>query len=478
VAIDGNGGDGLLHTTVMSGWPEATRLLLRRGADPSRPGGLRQTPLHRAVMRGEPELVEMLLEAGAELDSEDHRGRTPADWCVLKGRSALLEILTGRGARPSRVTSARPAGKASRRESRRVPTGDDALGRHLDAAGLPLDDGPAPVARTGVSAAADPARTPILETGIKIVDLFAPFPRGGHVGVRGGPGMGGLLLIEQISRNVVAEHGGRVVYAGYERGAPAREHLEWRSFVADGKLLSESSVHLLAAAGDHGRYRQTVESAVTVADRWRQDGHEVLLVVESLLTRADGVLPCLRGFPSVTADAAVTTLYKGSAALGVDDAGLFDALDAVISLDVRRADRARFPAVDPGASRSRLLDESLLPEEHRQLVGSVRDHIRYFYTHNLHAVFHDGRLQEAMLHTDDVEAAQRLIRRTNRLDLFLTQPYHGTEIWTGEPDETVSLAAALDGCRRILDGDFEDVRDDAFNMIGTVEQAPEKAERL
>ena len=472
----------LLHIAVSEGQSEIAKLLIERGAKPNATASCRHTPLHRAVIRGEDEIAALLVEAGADLEVGDYRGRTAADWAAMKGRSRLAAWLVEQGARAPQPPMRQPKLKKEiPKPSRQVPSAEAVLGRYLDPLGAPIDGAqPLGAAVEDLHASAEEDARPILETGLKAIDLFAPFPRGGHVGIDSAMGVGNSLLVEQLARNIIESYDARVVYLGVGHGDPQMQFREWRGFVADGKLLAANSLHVLAPEGDEAAYLQAAETALSLAESFRSKGHDVLLYVQSPVALTAGVLPYLRTQIPFSPKAAITTCYLGDMPHGVEDRA-FAFLDATIHFDINRARAALFPAIDLFRSRSRLLKEGTLGEAHCRLVARARGCFTNYYGHNMDAVFEDGRVRrEALSHISakDQDATEQLMIRSRRLDRFLTQPYHGTELWVGEPGETVALEDTLEGTRQILDGRHDDVAEEAFSNVGTIAQALEKAKRI
>lgn len=467
--------DSLLHVAAMDGHVDFVGLLISRGADLDRRGSCVQTPLHRAAMRGDREIAALLVDAGADLEATDHRGRTATDWAALKGRAELLQWLVERGARqtdlPLRVP--RRLKVPVRKSERRIPTGPDALGRQLDALGRSGDSGPDPARVLHASVEQDPPVA--LETGLKAVDLVAPFPRGGQVGIDFGDGVGRLVLVLQIARNVIESYDGRVVGVGVANEKDLGGHLrEWTSFVADGHLQAGNTTHVLARDDEPDTFAQAAETGLSLAEDLRQAGHDVLLYVDSVVALADGVLPMLRGQTSYAPGAAITICYLGDLPAGLDRPE-FPFLDAVLRSDTRRARAGLYPAVDLAGSRSRLLDDARLPAEHRDVVERARRCFRLLST-----CAANGPVESRLTHipAGDRDATRQLLVRARRLDLFLTQRVHGTEMWMGEPGETVAMRDTVEGVRQILDGDHDDLPEEAFQFVGTIDQVLEKAQRL
>ena len=480
----GEGSEGLLHAAVMAGAHEAMQLLVERGAEVNR-RQRRLTPLHLAVMRDDRVAVDILLAAGTDLEAQDQRQRTPAAWAALKDRADLLDHLLKMGARrpdiAPRLQRLKPRGQVDRK----IPVGKEVLDRFLDTHGNPLD-GTLKTEYLSLSASIDHPVSPILETGIKVIDLFAPIRRGGHAVLSGGTGVGKSVVASQLARNLAAEFDARIVFIVSPSLKPAFQFREWRTMLTDGRLLAEHTAYILAQPGDAQEYRQAAETGVGIADGFRQQGHEVLLIVDQRIALAPGVLPFLRTCTSSTPQAAVTTLYLASMPPGVAD-GPFDFVDTVIRLDGTRAREGLYPAVSPIHSTSRALADGLLEKTHLETVTQARENLGRYYEHDTYLGTHldkgghipqTGNLWGTEAEVDDHQATHRLVVRGRRLDLFLTQPFHGTELWTGEPGETVPLPEALAGCRRILDGEFDGLPERAFHTIGAIEQAVDKAQRL
>lgn len=476
VNVQDKGGNTPLHSAVMAGKHQVARLLLAKKADVNARGFCEHTPLHRTVIRGDEEMVELLLQADARIKAVDFKGFTAADWAALKGRRGLLDLLVQRGAKRPSIPVREPVVKPAPAARRKVPLGDRVLGRMLDADGAPLDGGDAltNAVRQPICGLVEEPMSPILETGIKAVDLFAPFKRGGHVGLDQCFGVGKFLLVAQIARNAIAQHDGRIVYLGTAEGDPTIQHKEWRKLVCDGKFLGEHTVHILAKIDDSiSRCQQTVETGLAMAEGFRRQGHEVLLMVEGRLALTERVIPYLRSHAIAAPEAAITTLYLGEVPFGLGDEA-FSFLDAVVAFDGNRAKGGLYPAVDARLSRSILLQDSLLGASHREIVAGVRQCLIHYYNHNLQSGYREGRILEGLVAGEGGKATKQLILRSRRLGRFLTQPYHGTEPWTGVPGETVALRDTLEGCRQILDGEHDELPEAAFYFVGTIDQAVAK----
>ncbi|NKB69288.1 MAG: sigma-70 family RNA polymerase sigma factor [Candidatus Latescibacteria bacterium] len=468
---DANAEPPLLNA-VMQGRHDNAQWLLAHGAQVDRPCGLQHTPLHRAVIRGDQYMVQLLLDAGASLDSVDEQGHTPADWAAMKGYADLLELLSQRGAAEPTAPLHLPPTPPEPPVLAPVPGGAAVLGRILDGSGGALDNRASPTKTTAppLCGTVDQPQSPLLETGLKAIDLLTPFKRGGHIGLDACTTAGVHLFMTQMARNQIALHNARVVYLGLNAEDPAIQHLEWWHSISDGKRLGDNSVHIFAPTEAPAKQRQkTVETGLAVAESLRLEGNDVLLLVEGELARTPGVIPYLRMHASATPQAAVTVVYLGQSPHGVEDE-TFVFLDAVVAFSGQRAQANLFPAVDFQRGRSRLLDSDLLPENHRQLAAQTRHCLRHYYAHNFRAALGDDGNYNGVLWGDS-QAALPLIRRARLLDYFLTQPYHGTELWTGRPGETVPLDATLEGCRQILAGDHDEAELRDFYFAGAIKQA-------
>jgi F0F1-type ATP synthase beta subunit len=190
------------------------------------------------------------------------------------------------------------------------------------------------------------------------------------------------MLMAQIARNFIVQNNGRVVYLGLS-DEPTIQHKEWREFVGGGKHLADNSVHIFAQADDSvAKRQQAVETGLTVAESFRLEGREVLLMIEGQLATTKGVIPYLRTQTVSTPQAAITTLYLGSAPYGLQQQA-FDFLDALVVFNTNRANQNLFPALDPQRCRSGLLQDDLLQQSHRDTVARARHCLHHYYDHNL-----------------------------------------------------------------------------------------------
>lgn len=466
-----------LHHAVLSGRLNTAKLLVEKGADVLAVASCGQSVLHRAALRGDRDIVDFLVQSGADVKAKDDQGYTAADWGALKGWPDVIDRLVRAGADKPKAKLFGAQTALSGQKRRKVPVGRSVLGRTLDHMGQATDGLGEVVLKQPVLGLVNDTPSPILETGIKAVDLFAPFMRGGHIVVEPSVGVGLYVLLAQIARNVIVHQNGQVVVLGLEDMHHTAKGMadEWRDgHGGDGKVLDENVVRIFGKIEDNDtKRRQLVETGLSVAESFRQEGHEVLLIVDGHLAQTSGVVPFLKTHQSITPEAAITTLYMGMAPFGLE---VFGDLDALVSFSPERGYEGSYPCIDPVHSKSKLLSSNRIPEDHKKVVREAQDVLYQYYGYNLHGAYQKLGLDFTYL--EDAGETEALILRARRLAYFLTQPFHGTEIWCGIPGQTIALEDALKGCREILEGKYNDVPERAFFMVGTVEMALEKAKTL
>ena len=406
-------------------------------------------------------------------------------------RTVALQNSTGL----RRGVAVRPSGQPLQ-----VPVGEAVLGRVLDALGEPVDDGPPlpadgprwPIHRPPPALAEQTGTRELFETGIKVIDLLAPMARGGKAAMFGGAGVGKTVLIMELIRTMVETYTGISVFAGIgERSREGHELLlEMRhSGVFERTVLVFGQMNEPPGA----RWRVGL-SALTVAEYFRDElGQNVLLLMDNVFRFVQagsevsgllGRLPSRVGYqPTLATEiaelqqrivsiAGATVTAIQAVYVPADDftdpavAELFSHLDSAIVLSRQLAAEGMYPAIDPLASTSSLLDPLVVGDEHYRLAEEVR-----------HAIDHYIELQDviALLGVEELSAADRLlVRRARRLQRFLTQPFLVTEAFTGMAGRSVPLAETLDGCRAILDGEGDDWAESSFYMVGTLEEARQK----
>jgi F-type H+-transporting ATPase subunit beta len=415
------GGLTPLHVAVLMNQPDAVHSLLEAGAAVDAASKNGHTALHLAAMRNNPRAVELLLAREAT-SSGDSQGRTPLDWAVLKNAAAAIGLLAG----PPRPHSPGMPGHEAR-------------------AGQPA---------TRPEAARPRPAAVIFETGLKIVDLLAPFRRGGHNGVfTPRSGLGKMVVLNHLIYVAAASYGGQAVWAGIEDGPFNQDGLklslrEWG--------LDEKMTTVFVREGESGATRrQSAQIALAAAKEICGQAGEGLLLIDSALARAEAVLPLLQGhgLPNLT------LVYFGQDTLGAEPEP-FDALDAAVTFDASRARQGLWPAIDPIFSRSSLLRPDLAGAVHESLARRARRLMRRYM--DLPGAGDPQGFE--MLKPDD----QRTVIRARRLERFLTQPLSGAEPWTNVPGEIVSLAETLEGARAILDGEHDLTAEEALYFIGAL----------
>ena len=381
-----------------------------------------------------------------------------------------------------------------------VPVGDELLGRMFNVFGHTIDDGPAienatyaAIHQRTVPLSQQTTTSEILITGIKAIDILAPLERGGKAGLFGGAGVGKTVLITEMINNMVSRHSGVSIFCGI--GERSREAEELYRDVQDAGVL-ENTVLVFGQMNEPPGARLRVgHSAMTMAEYFRDQQHrDVLMLIDNIyrfvqagseVSGLMGRLPSRLGYqPTLgtelaqleeritsTRSAAITSVQ--AVYVPADDftdpavVHTFTHLTASIVLSRERASRGLYPAIDPLRSESRMLVPHSVGERHYNIARAVRETL---------ANYEELKDVIAMLGAEELsQRDQRIVNRARRLERFLTQPFFTTEQFTGLQGEMVDLSDALDGCERILNDEFYDYPESALYMIGTVDQAKEKA---
>ncbi|MBT6144116.1 MAG: hypothetical protein HOH74_01725, partial [Gemmatimonadetes bacterium] len=421
-----------LHTAMQLRRPTLAGLLLERGAVVDSRSSQGQTPLMMAVLRGASDMVTLLLQAGADVSLADNGGLTAGDWARIKGADDVTRLLTEQGAVASAVVSP-------------------------DMAPPPVYSG-------------------LLESGIKIVDLLAPLTRGGHTGLfspLSGVGVG--VLIGQLTQNFIDRYEGHVIYTDIAAGSMTQSSMDllWRSELGlQEDLLAQRLTSFFAPEGaDADERLRTVRTALKSATQLRAAGHEVLHFIDAELASTAGVIEAVRsGADKEAGDAAegaaVTTIWHGDFTEGLQPPA-FAFLDGVITFSRARARQRLYPAVDPLRSWSRRLQETAAENDHSSLAEAARRVLlRYDDLHDQY----EYKGFDALFYLDNLEEDRTIVARARRLTRFLTQPFVGVEPYTGRPGIRCSAEQALDGCRRILQGESDSLAEEAFEYQGSYEQ--------
>jgi F-type H+-transporting ATPase subunit beta len=387
-------------------------------------------------------------------------------------------------------------------ESIAVPVGPATLGRLFNVVGDPIDNaGPvntdltAPIHRNPPSFDEQATQAEIFETGVKVIDLIAPFTRGGKTGIFGGAGVGKTVVIQELIHNVAEFHSGYSVFAGV--GERSREGNDlMREMIESGVIGSTVMVFGQMNEPPGARLRVGL-TGVTMAEYFRDEGRDVLLFIDNIFRFVQagsevssllGRLPSAVGYaPTLGTDMGelqerITSTRKGSITsmqavyVPADDytdpapATTFAHLDATITLQRSLAEQALFPAVDPLGSTSRILDPLIVGEEHYAVARQVQQTLqRYRDLQDIIAILGVEELSE-----DD----KLTVARARKMQRFLTQPMYVAEQFTGTPGKFVKIEDSVRGFREILDGKHDDLPESAFYMVGTIEEAVENAERL
>ncbi len=390
-----------------------------------------------------------------------------------------------------------------------MPVGDETLGRIMNVIGEPVDEA-GPVDGIEMRAIHQHAPTyveqsteaQILVTGIKVVDLLAPYARGGKIGLFGGAGVGKTVLIQELINNVAKAHGGLLGVRRRRRAHPrgqrplSRVHRVRRQQEGRRRRLQGALVYGQMNEPPGARARVGL-TGLTVAEYFRDQGQDVLFFVDNIFrfTQAGsevsallGRIPSAVGYqPTLATDMGalqerITTTTKGSITsvqaiyVPADDltdpapATSFAHLDATTVLNRAIAEKGIYPAVDPLDSTSRMLDPMVVGEEHYQVARQVQEILQRYKS-----------LQDiiAILGMDELSEEDKLtVARARKIERFLSQPFFVAEVFTGSPGKLVDLADTIKGFKGLVDGDYDHLPEAAFYMVGAIEEAVEKAQRL
>ncbi|WP_349262434.1 F0F1 ATP synthase subunit beta [Geminicoccus sp.] len=391
-----------------------------------------------------------------------------------------------------------------------VPVGRETLGRILNVIGEPVDErGPlgntltAPIHAPAPLFVDQATESEVLVTGIKVVDLLTPYPKGGKIGLFGGAGVGKTVLIMELINNIAKAHGGVSVFAGV--GERTREgndlyHEMMESGVINLEDQTQSKVALVYGQMNEppGARARVALSGLTVAEYFRdQEGQDVLFFVDNIFrfTQAGsevsallGRIPSAVGYqPTLGTDMGalqerITSTKKGSITsvqavyVPADDltdpapATTFAHLDATTVLSRQIAELGIYPAVDPLDSTSRILDPGTVGQEHYDVARAVQSTLQRY-----------KGLQDiiAILGMDELSEEDKLVvARARKIQRFLSQPFFVAEIFTGSPGKLVSIEDTVKGFKGIVDGKYDDIPEAAFYMVGTIEEALEKAKKM
>lgn len=383
-----------------------------------------------------------------------------------------------------------------------IPVGPTTLGRVFNVLGRPVDGGPAvssdtyyPIHRPAPEFSEQSTRVEVFETGIKVIDLIAPFTRGGKTGIFGGAGVGKTVIITELIRSIATVHQGNSVFAGV--GERTREGTQlFREMIESGVMKDTVMVYGQMNEPPGVRLRVAL-SALSMAEYFRDEGRDVLLFIDNIfrfsmsgseVSALLGRMPSAVGYqPTLATEMGelqerITSTRQGSITsmqavyVPADDysdpapVATFTHLDATIALERSIVEKGIYPAVDPLTSTSRILDPLVVGEEHYSTAREVQRVLqRYKDLQDIIAILGVDELSE-----DD----KLIVSRARKIERFFSQPMYVAQVFTGLEGRYVQLRETVRGFREILDGKHDDLPEQAFMMVGGIDEAVEKAARL
>ena len=448
---------------------------------------------------------------GAVIDVEFPRDNVPKVYDALRvedkdmvlevqqqlGDGIVRSIAMGSTEGVARGLSVENTGKAIQ-----VPVGTKTLGRIMDVLGNPIDEkGPigeeerASIHRKPPSYAEQSASNELLETGIKVIDLVAPFAKGGKVGLFGGAGVGKTVNMMELIRNIAIEHSGFSVFAGV--GERTREGNDFYHEMQDSNVLDKVSLVYGQMNEPPGNRLRVALTGLTMAEQFRDEGRDVLLFIDNIyrytlagteVSALLGRMPSAVGYQPTLAEEMgvlqerITSTKKGSITsiqavyVPADDltdpspATTFSHLDATVVLSRDIASKGIYPAIDPLDSSSRQLDPLVIGQEHYDVARGVQTVLqRYKELKDIIAILGMDELSEEDKQT---------VSRARKIERFLSQAFFVAEVFTGAPGKYVSLKETIRGFKGILEGEYDSLPEQAFYMVGTIDEAVEKAKTL
>ncbi len=383
-----------------------------------------------------------------------------------------------------------------------VPVGQETLGRVLDVLGNPIDEkGPVGAKASRPIHAKAPAfeeqstEADVLETGIKVIDLLCPFAKGGKVGLFGGAGVGKTVTVMELIRNIAAEHDGFSVFSGV--GERTREGNDFYHEMMESNVLDKVALVYGQMNEPPGNRLRVALTGLTIAENFRDEGRDVLMFIDNIyrytlagteVSALLGRMPSAVGYqPNLAEEMGVlqeriTSTKTGSITsiqavyVPADDltdpspATTFAHLDATVVLARSIAELGIYPAVDPLDSNSRQLDPGVVGQEHYDTARAVQQVLQRY-----------KELQDiiAILGMDELSEEDKLtVQRARKIQRFLSQPFFVAEVFTGSPGQYVSLRDSIKAFQGIVAGDYDNLPEQAFYMVGTIEEAVEKAKKM
>ncbi|MBN4664841.1 F0F1 ATP synthase subunit beta [Pandoraea nosoerga] len=383
-----------------------------------------------------------------------------------------------------------------------VPVGKPTLGRIMDVLGRPIDEaGPIAQDHTRSIHQKAPAfdelspSTELLETGIKVIDLICPFAKGGKVGLFGGAGVGKTVNMMELINNIAKEHGGYSVFAGV--GERTREGNDFYHEMKDSNVLDKVALVYGQMNEPPGNRLRVALTGLTMAEHFRDEGRDVLFFVDNIyrftlagteVSALLGRMPSAVGYQPTLAEEMgklqerITSTKTGSITsvqavyVPADDltdpspATTFGHLDATVVLSRDIASLGIYPAVDPLDSTSRQIDPNVIGEEHYTVTRRVQSTLQRYK---------ELRDIIAILGMDELSPEDKLaVARARKIQRFLSQPFHVAEVFTGSPGKYVPLKETIRGFKMIVDGECDHLPEQAFYMVGTIDEAFEKAKKM
>ncbi|MGP9765171.1 F0F1 ATP synthase subunit beta [Halomonas sp. AOP13-D3-9] len=383
-----------------------------------------------------------------------------------------------------------------------VPVGKETLGRIMNVLGEPIDEaGPIgeqermPIHRKAPGYADQAASNELLETGIKVIDLVCPFAKGGKVGLFGGAGVGKTVNMMELIRNIATEHSGYSVFAGV--GERTREGNDFYHEMTESNVIDKVSLVYGQMNEPPGNRLRVALTGLTIAEKFRDEGRDVLLFVDNIyrytlagteVSALLGRMPSAVGYQPTLAEEMgvlqerITSTKTGSITsvqavyVPADDltdpspATTFSHLDATVVLARSIAELGIYPAIDPLDSTSRQLDPLVVGEEHYATARGVQNVLQRY-----------KELKDiiAILGMDELSDEDKLaVSRARKIQRFLSQPFFVAEVFTGSPGKYVSLKDTISGFQGILAGEYDDMPEQAFYMVGSIDEAVEKANQM
>jgi F-type H+-transporting ATPase subunit beta len=380
-----------------------------------------------------------------------------------------------------------------------VPVGTGTLGRIMDVLGNPIDaKGPVetperwPIHRAAPKFEDQAATTEILETGIKVIDLIMPIAKGGKVGLFGGAGVGKTVTLMELIRNIAVEHSGFSVFAGV--GERTREGNDFYHEMTDGGVLDKVSLVYGQMNEPPGNRLRVALTGLTMAEFFREEGRDVLMFIDNIyrytlagteVSALLGRMPSAVGYQPTLAEEMgvlqerITSTRTGSITsfqavyVPADDltdpspATTFAHLDATLVLSRQIAELGIYPAVDPLDSTSRILDPNVVGQEHYDVARAVQSTLQRY-----------KELKDiiAILGMDELSEEDKLtVARARKIQRFLSQPFFVAEVFTGSPGKYVSLKDTIAGFKAIVEGEYDHLPEQAFYMVGSIDEAAAKA---